>query len=156
MKKLLCSLTAMCMAVSLCGCSVDEETSSSKNRAYGIGDTQEISGVEITLTQVESGKYYGGVESKKGKWVLIYFNVVDKNDEYDCFYASDFTLNDTYTIREYSYRKGELGSGLKTLNNGTVYELWCVYDCSYGHEERDMVFTYDEGGLFGGKLNWFI
>ena len=87
---------------------------------------------------------------------MVYFNIVDKNNEYDCFYAHNFTLNDTYTVREYSYRNGEMGSGLNTLNNGTIYEMWCVYDCTYDYKEVDMVFTYKKGGLLGKSLSWVI
>lgn len=160
MKKLMSLIASVLMVGSMASCgggsTESVEESASVAREYGIGDTQTIDGVDITVTAVKSGAYYKNIESRKGKWVAITFDIVDKNDDYDCFYASDFTLNDTYTVREYSYRHSELGGGLNTLNNGTVYEMWLVFDCSYGHEEKDMVFSYKEGGLLGKTYKWVI
>ena len=160
MKKIVSSLIALLMAGCMCGCGeVESESqveSTSVAKRYVVGDTQTIDGVDITVTAVKSGTHYKNIESRKGKWVAITFDIVDKNDDYDCFFASDFTLNDTYTVRECSYRNAELSGGLNTLNNGTVYEMWLVFDCSYGHEEKDMVFTYKDGGLLGRTYKWVI
>jgi hypothetical protein len=156
MKKLISLIASVLIVGSMASCYIGNEESKSTSKSYGIGDTQTIDGIDITVTEVKSAKYYKNIESRRGKWVAIAFDIVDKNDKEDTIFSSDFTLNDTYTVREYSYRHSEFGGGLSTLNNGTVYHMWLVFDCSYGHEEKDMVFTYTDGVLFGGTYKWVI
>ena len=131
MKKILSGIMAGLMAVSFCGCFGGYEESGQKT--YGVGDTQKVKGVSLTVTNVESGLYCGDRKSENGSWVKVYFTMQNENDEpYKVFYV-DFSLNDTYTVRETTYRLTDIQSGGFYLVKGNTYDFYTIFDCKYEH-----------------------
>lgn len=157
MKKLLSILIAIVMVISISGCSglLDSESKPSNNNYY-VGQKQTMDKVSLVVTSVESGNTYGTEKSRNGKWVLVYFTMQSQNSEpYRISYLY-FTLNDTYTIRETSYTKTNIDSGGFYLVKGTTYEFWCVFDCKYGHNEKDLIFTWESNDLFSDTREWVL
>ena len=88
MKKILSGIMAGVMAVSLCGCfggyESDSESSQKQEqvqKVYGVGDTQKVKGVSLTVTNVESGLYCGSRKSENGSWVKVYFTMQNENEK---------------------------------------------------------------------------
>jgi hypothetical protein len=161
-KKILSILIAITMVVSLSGCFGLLETESGNkndtptNKTYYVNDTQKMDNVSLKVTSVESGNTYGTERSKNGQWVLVYFTMENLSDEpYRISYLY-FTLNDTYTIRETTYRLTNIESGGFYLIKGTIYEFWCVYDCKYGHNEKDIKFIWESNDLFKDTREWVL
>lgn len=149
MKKILSGIMAGVMAVSLCGCFGGQE-----QKTYGVGDTQKVKGVSLTVTNVESGLYCDNRKSENGSWVKVYFTMQNENDEpYTVFYV-DFSLNDTYTVRETTYRLTDIQSGGFALVKGNTYDFYTIFDCKYEHTQADMVFEWEKG-LFDTR-KWVI
>ena len=161
MKKILSGIMAGVMAVSLCGCFGGYESDSESGqkqeqgqKTYGIGDTQKVKGVSLTVTNVESGLYCGDRKSENGSWVKVYFTMENENDEpYKVFYV-DFSLNDSYTVRETTYRLTDIQSGGFALVKGNTYDFYTIFDCKYEHTQADMVFEWEKG-LFDTR-KWVI
>lgn len=161
MKKILSGIMAGVMAVSLCGCfgGYDSEGESSQKqeqvqKTYGVGDTQKVKGVSLTVTNVESGLYCGSRKSENGSWVKVYFTMQNENDEPCRISYLYFTLNDTYTIRETTYLMTNIESGGFYLVKGNTYDFYTIFDCKYKHTEADMVFEWEKG-LFDTR-EWVI
>jgi hypothetical protein len=148
MKKILSGIMAGVMAVSFCGCFGDYEIGQKQEQAqrtFGVGDTQKVKGVSLTVTNVESGLYCDNRKSENGSWVKVYFTMQNENDEpYKVFYV-DFSLNDTYTVRETTYRLTDIQSGGFALVKGNTYDFYTIFDCKYEHTEADMVFEWEKG-----------
>ena len=161
MKKILSGIMAGLMAVSLCGCfgGYESEGESGQKqeqvqKVYGVGDTQKVKGVSLTVTNVESGLYCGSRKSENGSWVKVYFTMQNENDKpYRISYLY-FTLNDTYTIRETTYLRTNIESGGFYLVKDNTYDFYTIFDCTYKHTEADMVFEWEKG-LFDTR-EWVI
>ena len=158
MKKIVSSLIALLMVGCMCGCGeVESESqveSTSVSKQYGVGDTQKVKGVSLTVTNVESGLYCDDRKSENGSWVKVYFTMKNENDEpYKVFYV-DFSLNDTYTVRETTYRLTDIQSGGFALVKGNTYDFYTIFDCKYEHTQADMVFEWEKG-LFDTR-KWVI
>jgi hypothetical protein len=159
MKKLISLIASVLMVGSMASCgsgttesSVEESTSVAKQ--YVVGDTQKVKGVSLTVTNVESGLYCGDRKSENGSWVKVYFTMQNENDEpYKVFYV-DFSLNDTYTVRETTYRLTDIQSGGFALVKGNTYDFYTIFDCKYEHTQADMVFEWEKG-LFDTR-RWVI
>lgn len=160
MKKIISILIVVLMAINLSGCfglfEIEDKNDTPTNKVYYLYDTQKMDNVSLKVTKVESGKYYGSEESRNGEWVGVFFTMENLNEEpYRISYLY-FTLNDTYTIRETTYRLTNIESGGFYLIKGTIYEFWCVYDCKYGHNEKDLKFIWETNGLFGGDTREWV
>ena len=161
MKKILSGIMAGVMAVGFCGCvgGYESESESSQKqeqvqKVYGVGDTQKVKGVSLTVTNVESGLYCDNRKSENGSWVKVYFTMQNENDNpYRISYLY-FTLNDTYTIRETTYLRTNIESGGFYLVKGNTYDFYTIFDCTYKHTEADMVFEWEKG-LFDTR-EWVI
>ena len=157
MKKILIGIMAVIMVVSFCGC-IDGDESSQKQeqvqKTFGVGDTQTVKGVSLTVTNVESGLYCGDRKSENGSWVKVSFTMQNENDEPYKVYYIDFTLNDTYTVRESTYRLTDIQSGGFALVKGNTYDFYTIFDCKYEHTQADMVFEWEKG-LFDTR-KWVI
>ena len=159
MKKLISLMASVLMVGSMASCgsgstesSVEESTSVAKR--YVVGDTQKVKGVSLTVTNVESGLYCDSRKSENGSWVKVYFTMQNENDEpYKVFYV-DFSLNDTYTVRETTYRLTDIQSGGFALVKGNTYDFYTIFDCKYEHTQADMVFEWEKG-LFDTR-KWVI
>jgi hypothetical protein len=161
MKKILSGIMAGVMAVSFCGCmgGYESESESSQKqeqvqKTFGVGDTQTVKGVSLTVTNVESGLYCGDRKSENGSWVKVYFTMQNENDEPCRISYLYFTLNDTYTIRETTYLMTNIESGGFYLVKGNTYDFYTIFDCKYKHTEADMVFEWEKG-LFDTR-EWVI
>lgn len=157
MKKILIGIMAVIMVVSFCGC-IDGDESGQKQeqvqKTFGVGDTQKVKGVSLTVTNVESGLYCGNRKSENGSWVKVYFTMRNENDEPYKVYYIDFTLNDTYTVRETTYLLTDIQSGGFALVKGNTYDFYTIFDCKYEHTQADMVFEWEKG-LFDTR-KWVI
>jgi hypothetical protein len=163
MKKILSGIMAGVMAVSLCGCfggyERDSESSQKQEqvqKTFGVGDTQTIDGVNITLTEVKTQTQpINFVSSDNGYFVRVFFEVEKLHDKYFVLYGSDFRLNDTYTIRDCAFCSKDLNGGINLLQ-GNVYSFEVIFDSSYSHEGKDLTFIWDNGGIFGKTRKWVI
>lgn len=157
MKKILIGIMAVIMVVSFCGCIDGDESGQTQEqvqKTFGVGDTQTVKGVSLTVTNVESGLYCGNRKSENGSWVKVYFTMRNENDEPYKVYYIDFTLNDTYTVRETTYLLTDIQSGGFALVKGNTYEFYTIFDCKYEHTQADMVFEWEKG-LFDTR-KWVI
>ena len=144
------------MVFSLSGCFLGGKKDNPTNKPYYVNDTQKMDNVSLKVTSVESGNTYGTERSKNGQWVLVYFTMENLSDKpYRISYLY-FTLNDTYTIRETTYRLTNIESGGFNLIKGNKYEFWCVYDCKYGHNEKDLMFIWESNDLFKDTRVWVL
>lgn len=155
MKKLVIMLILISILLCLGGCWFEEEEQPKEEKVYKVGDRQGVDGIFITVTNVESAPYCDNRKSANGSWVKVHFTAENtKNEPQKIFYTS-FTLNDTYTIRETTYRLTNIESGGFALVKGNVYEFYAVFDCTYSHYYADMVFEWEKG-WFDGKRKWII
>lgn len=162
MKKILSGIMVGVMAVILCGCFGGYENSGSEKdsgqeqvqKTFGVGDTQKVKGISLTVTNVESGLYCGSRKSENGSWVKVYFTMQNENDEPYSISYLDFTLNDTYTVRETTYSLTDIQSGGFALVKGNTYDFYTIFDCKYEHTQADMVFEWEKGLFYTRK--WVI
>lgn len=164
MKKIISILIVFLIAINLSGCYWLFESDSNNeieetppiNKVYGLYDMQEMEGVRLTVTKLDGGKYFNGYKSQNGEWVGVFFTMENLNDEpYRISYLY-FTLNDTYTIRNTSYLDTNIESGGFYLLKGTVYEFYCVYDCTYGYIQKDLKFVWEGNSFFSGTREWVL
>lgn len=169
MKKFFCAMTVVLMSLSFCGCSSSfynastgdeyeqEQEQEQEQKVYGVGDTQTVGGVSLTVTKAESNTAYFAGESEPIKFpsVKVFFKMKNESNEPYTISYLDFTLNDTYTIRETDYKSTNIEKGGFQLVKGNVYEFYAVFDCKYEHTEVDMVFIW-ETGLFDDKKEWAL
>ena len=155
MKKILIIFICMIMIFCFGACLDSEEKQEQPQKVYGIGETQKWKGVSVTVTNVESGLYCGGEKSDNGSWVKIYFTMINENSEPCKIFYTSFTLNDTYTVRETTYRLTNIESGGFSLIKGNIYDFYIVFDCKYAHYEAEMVFEWEKSWL-DGTLKWEI
>ena len=150
------NIISIIIAIMMIACIYFLVTDTFGNNPCYVGDTQKMDNVSVVVTRVEDGTFYGTEKSSNGKWVRVYFTMENFNDEPYRVSYSDFTINDTYTIRETNYRLTNIESGGFNLVKGNKYEFWCVFDCSYGYAEKDLIFIWDNGGIFGETREWVI
>ena len=171
MKKLFCAMMVVLMSVGFSGCfssfynastkdeyeqeQGQEYEQDQKQKVYGVGDTQKLEGVSLTVTNVESGVYCGSSESENGSFVKVSFKMKNENNEPHEISYLDFTLNDTYTIRETTYRMTNIEIGGFELLKGNEYEFYAIFDCKYEHTQVDMIFGWEKG-LFDGTKEWVL
>ncbi len=162
MKKILSFILVILMTIGICGCSLSmgtdssekvDSSSSSKSDVHCIGDTHKLSGISVTVTKIESGLYCGKKKSENGTWVRVYFSVSVTGDSKSIFYT-DFTLNDTYTVRETSYSLTNIPSGGFALVEGNVYEFYVTFDSKYSPSEADLTFKFSK--FLSGSRVWHL
>ena len=160
MKKIFFLLLIFLVLVSFCGCVSFFEEEDQEEKDYYVGDTQTFDGVSLKITNVESGPYlnYNSGNSEKsqnGHWVKVSFTIEKVGNSQFKLYGSDFKLNDTYTIRDITYRHSKLESGFDVLE-GNKYQFNVVFDSSYSHEEKDLRFLWSPGTFFDDTYVWIL
>lgn len=139
MKKFLTAILSVFLTVVLFGC-VPSTNEKEQPKVYGIGDTQTMSGIDLTVTKVESRE-----ESKSynGYYVIVYFTVKTEKTNYPTIFYTSFYLNDSYTKRNSAFRLTDIPNGHLDLVAGNEYNFRVGFDCKYSHEQADMIFIWN-------------
>ena len=160
MKKIVGLLLIILIACLLLGCIDLSEDEGSEEKEYHVGDTQTFDGVSLKVTNVESGYYLNykdgsSEKSQNGYWVKVSFTIEKEGNRQFTIYGIDFRLNDTYTMRDITYRHSKIESGFEVLE-GNKYQFNVVFDSSYSHDEKDLRFLWSPGTFFDKTYVWIL
>lgn len=162
MKKILSLIIVVLMTIGISACSVTtggnssdkaDSSSASQNTVHKIGETQTLDNISITAKSVANGLYCDGRKSSNGTWVRVNFTV-STTKNYKKIYYTDFTLNDSYTIRKTTASLTNIPVGGFTMVEGNEYEFYVVFDSKYSTLETELTFMWTNVPY--GKKSWYL